>query len=250
MPLVYMRYELLRTLRNRRFFLLSLGFPLILYLVIVSPSRHVRDFDNTGVSLALYYMVGMASFGTMSAMLSSGARIAAERAVGWNRQLRISPLTSRSYFRAKVLTAYMMALLSMVVLYICGASLGVSLPATDWLEMTGLILVGLAPFAALGITLGHMLTLSAILFALSVAGIFLNRKNVLLLLMCIELLLLAANFNFVAFSRYLGQLDGQIFVFFVLTVAAAESAIGLAILVVVFRERRSINVEDLDRLKG
>ena len=100
------------------------------------------------------------------------------------------------------------------------------------------------------ITVAHMLTLSAILFALAVAGIFLNRKNVLLLLMCIELLLLAANFNFVAFSRYLGQLDGQIFVFFVLTVAAAESAIGLAILVVLFRERRSINVEELDQLKG
>ena len=91
---------------------------------------------------------------------------------------------------------------------------------------------------------------SAVLFALSVAGIFLNRKNVLLLLMCIELLLLAANFNFVAFSRYLGQLDGQIFVFFVLTVAAAESAIGLAILVVLFRERRSINVEELNKLQG
>jgi NADH-quinone oxidoreductase subunit K len=89
-----------------------------------------------------------------------------------------------------------------------------------------------------------------VLFALSVAGIFLNRKNLLLLLMCIELLLLAANFNFVAFSRYLGQLDGQIFVFFVLTVAAAESAIGLAILVVLFRERRSINVEELDQLRG
>jgi NADH-quinone oxidoreductase subunit K len=100
------------------------------------------------------------------------------------------------------------------------------------------------------ITLGHILTLSAVLFAISVAGIFLNRKNVLLLLMCIELLLLAANFNFVAFSRYLGQLDGQIFVFFVLTVAAAESAIGLAILVVLFRERRSINVEELNRLQG
>jgi NADH-quinone oxidoreductase subunit K len=95
-----------------------------------------------------------------------------------------------------------------------------------------------------------MLTLSAVLFALAVAGIFLNRKNVLLLLMCIELLLLAANFNFVAFSRYLGQLDGQIFVFFVLTVAAAESAIGLAILVVLFRERRSINVEELNQLQG
>jgi len=100
------------------------------------------------------------------------------------------------------------------------------------------------------ITLGHLLTLSAVLFSISVAGIFLNRKNVLLLLMCIELLLLAANFNFVAFSRYLGQLDGQIFVFFVLTVAAAESAIGLAILVVLFRERRTINVEELNRLQG
>src|ERR1044072_8223230 len=92
------------------------------------------------------------------------------------------------------------------------------------------------------ITLGHLLTLSAILFSLSVAGIFLNRKNVILLLMCVELLLLAANFNFVAFSRYLGDINGQIFVFFVLTVAAAESAIGLAILVVVVRERRRPNV--------
>jgi NADH-quinone oxidoreductase subunit K len=100
------------------------------------------------------------------------------------------------------------------------------------------------------ITLGDILTLSAILFALAVAGIFLNRKNVILLLMCVELLLLAANFNFIAFSRMLGDLTGQVFVFFVLTVAAAESAIGLAILVVLFRERRSINVEDLNTLKG
>ena len=100
------------------------------------------------------------------------------------------------------------------------------------------------------ITLAHLLTLSAILFALAVAGIFLNRKNVILLLMCVELLLLAANFNFIAFSRYLGDLNGQVFVFFVLTVAAAESAIGLAILVVLFRERRSINVEDLNTLRG
>ena len=100
------------------------------------------------------------------------------------------------------------------------------------------------------ITLQHMLTLSGILFALSVAGIFINRKNVILLLMCIELMLLAVNFSFVSFSRFLGNLDGQVFVFFVLTVAAAESAIGLAILVVLFREWRSINVEDLDTLKG
>lgn len=100
------------------------------------------------------------------------------------------------------------------------------------------------------ITLAHLLTLSGILFAISVGGIFLNRKNVILLLMCVELLLLAADFNFIAFSHYLGDLHGQVFVFFILTVAAAESAIGLAILVVLFRERRSINVEDLNTLRG
>ncbi|HEY4809791.1 MAG TPA: ABC transporter permease [Solirubrobacteraceae bacterium] len=158
MTLTYLRYELLRTLRNRRFFLLSLGFPLILFFVIASPNRHVRNFDGSGISFPLYYMVGMATFGTMSAMLSCGARIAAERAVGWNRQLRITPLSPRSYFRAKVITGYMMAAITLVVLYAAGTSLGVSLTASQWLRMTGLILVGLVPFAALGIMLGHMLT--------------------------------------------------------------------------------------------
>ena len=100
------------------------------------------------------------------------------------------------------------------------------------------------------VTLTHFLTLSAILFALSVAGIFLNRKNVILLLMCIELMLLAVNFNFIAFSRYLDDTVGQVFVFFILTVAAAEAAIGLAILVVLFRSKGSIDVEDLDVMKG
>ena len=100
------------------------------------------------------------------------------------------------------------------------------------------------------LTLAHFLTLGALLFVLSVAGIFLNRKNVIILLMCIELMLLAVNMNFVAFSRFLGNLDGQVFVFFILTVAAAEAAIGLAILVVLFRERRSINVEELDEMRG
>jgi NADH-quinone oxidoreductase subunit K len=100
------------------------------------------------------------------------------------------------------------------------------------------------------LTLTHFLTLSAILFSISIAGIFINRKNLILLLMCIELMLLAVNFNFIALSRYLGDTAGQVFVFFVLTVAAAESAIGLAILVIVFRTRQSINVEDLDSLKG
>jgi NADH-quinone oxidoreductase subunit K len=100
------------------------------------------------------------------------------------------------------------------------------------------------------LTLAHFLTLGGILFVLSVAGIFLNRKNVIILLMCIELMLLAVNMNFVAFSRFLGNLDGQVFVFFILTVAAAEAAIGLAILVVLFRNRGTINVTDLDELKG
>lgn len=100
------------------------------------------------------------------------------------------------------------------------------------------------------IPLEHVLLLAGALFALSVAGIFLNRKNVILLLMCIELMLLSVNFNFVAFARHLGDLHGQIFVFFILTVAAAESAIGLAILVVLFRQRKSINVEQLDLMKG
>jgi NADH-quinone oxidoreductase subunit K len=100
------------------------------------------------------------------------------------------------------------------------------------------------------ISLSHYLILGAILFSIGVVGIFLNRKNVIILLMAIELMLLAVNMNFIAFSHYLQDVAGQIFVFFILTVAAAESAIGLAILVVLFRTARTINVDDLDSLKG
>jgi NADH-quinone oxidoreductase subunit K len=100
------------------------------------------------------------------------------------------------------------------------------------------------------LTLGHFLTLGAILFALAIIGIFLNRKNLIILLMAIELMLLAVNMNFVAFSYYLGDMRGQIFVFFILTVAAAESAIGLAILVQLFRNKSNINVDELNSLKG
>ena len=99
-------------------------------------------------------------------------------------------------------------------------------------------------------TLSHYLVLGAILFAISVIGIFLNRRNVIIMLMAIELMLLAVNLNFIAFSRFLGDSAGQVFVFFILTVAAAESAIGLAILVVLFRNLQTINVDDLDNLKG
>jgi NADH-quinone oxidoreductase subunit K len=100
------------------------------------------------------------------------------------------------------------------------------------------------------LVLSDFLVLGAILFCLSVAGIFINRKNVIILLMCIELMLLAVNMNFIAFSHFSGDIAGQVFVFFILTVAAAESAIGLAILVVLFRNRNTINVEDLDTMKG
>ena len=98
--------------------------------------------------------------------------------------------------------------------------------------------------------LAHYLTLRALLFALSMVGIFLNRKNIIVLLMAVELMLLAINMNFVAFSHYLGDMHGQVFVFFILTVAAAESAIGLAILMLLFRNKSSINVDELNSLKG
>jgi ABC-2 type transport system permease protein len=154
----YTRFELLRTFRNRRFFIFSLVFPLILYFVIAGPNKNDHNFSNSGVSAPLYYMVGLASFGTMTAMLSSGARIATEREAGWNRQLRLTPLRPRAYLRAKVLTAYLMACVTIALLYISGASLGVSLPAGDWVRMTLLILVGLVPFAAGGILIGHLVT--------------------------------------------------------------------------------------------
>ena len=98
--------------------------------------------------------------------------------------------------------------------------------------------------------LSEILTLAAILFCISVAGIFINRKNVIILLMCIELMLLSVNMNFIAFSHFLGDIGGQVFVFFILTVAAAEAAIGLAILVVLFRNRNTINVADINDMKG
>jgi ABC-2 type transport system permease protein len=158
----YTRYELLRALRNRRFFFFSLGFPLILYFLVAGPQRHEHDLNGTGLSAPLYFMVSMASWGTMTAMLSTGARIAGEREVGWNRQLRISPLSPSAYLSTKVVISYMMAALAIVLLYGSGASLGVSLPAGRWLAMTGLILVGLIPFAAAGIWLGHKLNVDSI----------------------------------------------------------------------------------------
>jgi ABC-2 type transport system permease protein len=160
--LVYARFELIRTFRNRRFFVFSLGFPLVLYYLTATANRHETNLGGSGVSAPLYLMVGLAAFGAMNSMLAAGARIAAERGMGWNRQLRLTPLSTRTYFRVKVLTAYATAMLAIALLYGAGATLGVRLGIADWVRMTFLLLVGLVPFAAIGIVMGHLLTTQSI----------------------------------------------------------------------------------------
>jgi ABC-2 type transport system permease protein len=157
--LTYVRYEVLRTIRNRRFLVFSLVFPLILFFAIASAHRHVII---DGITFPLYYMTGMAAWGSMTAVISSGARIAQERQVAWTRQLRITPLKTSTYFAAKVLTGYMMALFSIVVLGLAGTLLGVRLGAVGWLTMLGLLLVGLIPFAVMGIMLGHLISVDSL----------------------------------------------------------------------------------------
>ena len=161
-PTTYIRYELVRTLRNRRFFFFSLGFPLILYFLIAVPNRDEHNLGGSGISAPLYFMVALAAFGTMNGIIGTGARIAAERVIGWNRQLRLTPLQPAAYFRAKVLTAYMTAVVTIVLLYASGVALGVRLDAKTWLEMTGLLLVGLIPFVAIGVAFGHLLNVDSI----------------------------------------------------------------------------------------
>jgi ABC-2 type transport system permease protein len=161
-PTTYIRYELVRTLRNRRFFFFSLGFPLILYFLIAVPNRDEHNLGGSGISAPLYFMVALAAFGTMNGVIGTGARIAAERVIGWNRQLRLTPLQPAAYFRAKVLTAYMTAVMTIVLLYASGVALGVRLDAKTWLEMTGLLLVGLIPFVAIGVAFGHLLNVDSI----------------------------------------------------------------------------------------
>jgi ABC-2 type transport system permease protein len=157
--LTYLRYEVLRTWRNRRFLVFSLVFPLVLFLAIAGPHKN-QVIDN--IPFPLYYMTGMITWGTMVAVISSGARIAAERTAGWTRQLRITPLPTWSYFSAKIFCGYMMALLSMAVLFAAGTSVGVRLDAVQWFVMIGLLLVGLVPFAVMGIMFGHLLKVDSL----------------------------------------------------------------------------------------
>jgi len=151
----YLRYELLRTLRNRRFFIFTLAFPLVFFYLIAGANRHQ---ELGGIPFATYYLAGMASFGTMMAMISAGGRIASERQAGWNRQLRLTPLTPRQYFRAKVATGYLMAVITLALLFAAGLTLGVHLEPGRVAHMALLVAVGLIPFAALGVFVGHMFT--------------------------------------------------------------------------------------------
>ncbi|MEY2434016.1 MAG: type transport system permease protein [Acidimicrobiaceae bacterium] len=160
--LTYTRFELLRTVRNRQSMIFSVGFPIVMYFMLAGLTSG-NDFEKTtGIKSSQYYMVGLLSFGAMVAVLSGGARIAAERTIGWNRQLRLTPLSAYGYLRAKVVSSYVMALATIALLYAAGIIMGVRLPFGDWLEMTGLIIVALVPFAALGIGLGHLLNDDAV----------------------------------------------------------------------------------------
>jgi ABC-2 type transport system permease protein len=159
MTLTHLRYEVLRTLRNRRFYAVTLALPLLLFCTIGSANRHAQ---TDGISFLLYFMTGMATYGAMFAVVSPGAHIAVDRSRGWSRQLRITPLRADSYIVSKVATAYLVAVPALALVYLAGASLGVHLRAAQWLEMTGLILVGLAPFVLMGILLGHKVAADAL----------------------------------------------------------------------------------------
>jgi ABC-2 type transport system permease protein len=159
MNLTYLRMEIKRTFRNRRFFIFSLMFPILLFYFIAGPQRNPQ---LGGIAFAAYYLGGMASFGTTAAMLANGGRIAGERTVGWNRQLRMTPLKPLPYFAAKLISSYLMAGLTVVLLLIAGLTLGVHEKALGVLEMVGYVAVGLIPFAALGIFIGHKFTIDSI----------------------------------------------------------------------------------------
>lgn len=158
-PLTHVRYEIVRTLRNRRALGVTLALPLVLFYAIASANRHATA---AGISFPVYFMTGMAAYGAMFAVVSPGAHVAADRAGGWTRQRRVTPLRTRTYVIAKVLTAYLAALPTLGLLYLAGASLGVHLTGSQWLVMTGLLLVALAPFVIMGVVLGHLVTIETL----------------------------------------------------------------------------------------
>jgi ABC-2 type transport system permease protein len=169
----YLRFELLRLFRNRRFFIFSLVMPLGLYLTIAGGNRdQVVDIGFGDIKFPLFYMVSMAGYGAMIAALGAGARVAMERSVGWNRQLRLTPLSPFMYFTAKVLTGYVMAIASIVLIFAAGISFGVRLSVAHWAETTVLVLIAIVPFATLGLLAGHLMSAESIGPAIGGAGAF------------------------------------------------------------------------------
>ncbi|HEY2079997.1 MAG TPA: ABC transporter permease [Streptosporangiaceae bacterium] len=157
--MIHFRYEILRTLRNRVFYAITLALPLVLFYSVASGQRHAT-FDGT--AFPLYFMTAMAVYGAMYAVVAPGARIARDRSRGWLRQLQITPLRARTDFAAKVAAAYLLALPTLALLYLAGASLGVRLSAAQWLELTGLLVAGLVPFVVMGFILGYLLPVDAL----------------------------------------------------------------------------------------
>jgi ABC-2 type transport system permease protein len=156
----YLRYEVLRNFRTWQFVFFSLAWPLIVFFTVAGPNRQATFI---GIPFPVYFMCGMAAQGAMVAVVSRGSLIANERTAGWTRQLRITPLSTATYFTAKVVGGYLMALLTIAALSVAGATLGVDLTAGGWLTMAGLLLAGLIPFAVLGILLGHLLSPESLL---------------------------------------------------------------------------------------
>jgi ABC-2 type transport system permease protein len=155
----HLRYEILRALRNPMLYAITLGLPLVLFYGVASGQRHVI---HDGTTFPLYFMTAMAVYGAMFAVTAPGARIARDRASGWTRQMMVTPLRARTEVIAKVVTMYLLALLSLALLFLAGASLGVRLSATQWLELAGLLLVGVAPLAVLALILGYLLPSDAL----------------------------------------------------------------------------------------
>lgn len=153
--IVFTRYELLRTVRNRQFFVFTLVLPLVMYLALAG-TQH-GDIAP-GLPVRAYLMVGMAGWGAMIATLAGGTRISVDRTIGWVRALRLTPLSVPGYFVGKVVTSFVLALLSLALLYVAGVVLGVRLTPAEWLTMTGLVLVSLVPLAVLGILIGHLIS--------------------------------------------------------------------------------------------
>ncbi len=175
MNVVYTKYEMLRLVRNKRAFIFSLIFPMLLFIMIGGSNKDAT-FEVSGVTISFptYYMVSIAGYGAMIACISAGARISTERGTGWNRQLRITPLSVSNYFTTKVLTAYAVALASIALLFATGIAYGVRIsPFGRWIGMIILMIIGLLPFVAMGIAMGHLLTTDAMGPAVGVSsGLF------------------------------------------------------------------------------